>query len=251
MTASVSRDCLDTSVDLSPGSINVVDRDSWQTFGGGFDLPPPTSLISRVEDAINRIPRVNVELEPGAAFGVEYGRRDCCKDGQLTENGERYGQGQLSAAGTVDVQLWGPPTIEKEFDWGVVSGTVLFEAGVFINSTISAALQAGYRWNDCKPEECAFGVFKAGIDIVTQARFEAIAFGRAFGYEYELDDISFKITAPLKVGVSGSLSYNGNDNCNGFSGGLGVDDVVFIVELSVAGVTLSYQHVIWESTLKI
>lgn len=252
-TASVKRKCLEKTVNLQTASVQVVDRDNFTSFSIS-GIPAPDPLVQRLQDTINRIPRVNVNLRSERAsvgFAVEGGRRDCCKNGQLQENGEWYGQIGFAVSGRIDAQLWGPPTFEESFDWEIVSGTVLFEVGIFVNSEIGAGMTGGRRVNECIPEDCLFGEIKAAIEITTQARFVAIAFGRIAGFEYELDDINFKITAPLKVGVSGSVKYNSNDSCSGFAGSFGVDDIIFILALEVAGYTATFQHVIWESTLKL
>lgn len=250
MTASVTRKCLDTTVDLNAVSTNVVDRNNFTAYGITTEIPAPTPVIKKIEDTINLIPRVSVKLEPGASYGLEAGQRQCCKDGSLTENGEWYAQASMGISGSIDAQVWGPPGVDERFDWGFASGVLYIKAGLFINTSIGASVTAGIRKDICKPEDCIYGSFKSSIAIATQVKFEVIAVAHVLGREFVVDDLSFVVTFPLQITVFGSITYNKNDACDGFKGNAGLDDIVFVASVTLSGKSLPFQRTVWESTAK-
>ncbi|MEX0325925.1 MAG: dockerin type I domain-containing protein [Puniceicoccaceae bacterium] len=247
--ASVARDCAPEAVDLEQASVSVVERGEFNKVSVGIDAPdPPTALIQKIEDTLNKIPRVSVELKPSLGLGLEGGVRDCCINGEFREDGERYSKGSLTISGSIEGKIYGPPTIDFYIDLKFFAALLKIDAGVGIDSSLNFGGALGKRVNDCKPSEnCLFAAISASIEMTTKVKFEVRSIVEVFGKKYSLADINFQIKAPLKVGVKGSLAYNSEDACEGFKGSLGIDDITLLVAIQITDdIGISFERTIFK-----
>ncbi|MCC5808242.1 MAG: dockerin type I repeat-containing protein [Opitutales bacterium] len=201
----------------------------------------PTGAINRFSQALSRIPRITAKVD--AVQGSTGGwMQDCCPEGatQPISNGKMETSTSLTLNGTVEGQVWGPPIVRIQADFKVVRGTVLLEAGVFVFANPSVGGSFGAKRNDCINERCAFFEFSANLSIGLEARVKATAEG-CIGWwcgGFNIEVVPASIAANFKGGIK-------VDSCEGVTGTIGLDSIVFSCALKAYGISVGYSYKIY------
>jgi hypothetical protein len=204
----------------------------------------PPGLKDKIQNVINSIPGVHVNLEE-VEGKVTAQARDCCKDGKIVKNGESYHEASLElSAKLFGITIWGPPTISKEFDFGVLIAQVDFQAGVVLEGDFKVGGVVGFRESDCIPESCPYGSVNAGAAIKTKLTLEAIGCVETFWTTKHCADIEIT-PAEITVGIEGSINYNTKEACNGFTGDVKLLNILFNATFKVGDVGINYQYQIY------
>jgi len=204
-------ECCDNDTCVTPDT-------SWET-SGSYNLEAPDGILEEINGAINTIPNVSISLD-SASVSAEKKQRDCCKaDGTLIENGERKAETDVSAEASVDVTVWGD-SVEIEFGTETWGGEIEITAEVRAVADISLSVSAGYRWNDCLDEDCAFGSYSGDPTVGLEAEASAQVCIRLWGVDLCAD---VGITAAVYSDWSIDVTYNESDCDDGLEGSGSLD----------------------------
>ena len=238
--ACVNGACKGTPVDLG-GVIN----DS--TFGAEINLP--SGLVDKANNALHYIPGLGGVNFKEAKVGVSGTAKNCCdKNKGKIDHGIKEGELEVGlSADLFGITLWGPPTISKQFDFGVVVIDTDLELGVKFSGSISLSAKGGLRKDECKGEQCAYGSVGGSASIGLKATASAI--GCIETWFSDKGCAGLTVTpAAISTSISGSVGYNLRDCKSGWDGKFNLGKVVFKAEISpnIPGVgALSYEYEIF------
>jgi hypothetical protein len=232
--------CKGTPVDLG-GIIN----DS--TFGAEVNLP--AGLVDKANAALHYIPGLGGVNFEEAKVGFSGTAKNCCdKVKGKIEHGLK--EGELEVSLSVDLKsftLWGPPTISKQWDFGVVVLDTDLELGVKFTGSISLNAKGGLRKDECKGEQCAYGSVGGSAGIGLKATASAIGCIETWATDKGCAGLTIT-PAAINTSISGSVGYNLRDCKSGWDGKFAIGKVVFKAEISpnIPGVgALSYEYEIF------
>lgn len=194
------------------------------TVGAGADLPDV--LKNGLQNAINKIPGVNAQLE-SLKLGVTEKVKDCCDP----STGNSVPEGKTETTTTIqatirnlNVQIWPlPPTmLDKTFSASafgqIVEVRILFLAGVFIRSDLTFGGEAGLRTDACGTENCGFGGITASlslglaVELSAQACFESTLTNQDCTPTLDIS------AAPIVLAIEGHAGLNEAKCDEGLSG---------------------------------
>ena len=120
--------------------------------------------------------------------------------------------------------LWGPPTITRKMDFGVVEISIDIEAGIKIDNNASLNASAGQREDMCKGEDCWFGAIDSRITVTPKATLEAILCEETFWTSRQCQGLTF---TPLGVDISfrAQVTYNEASCQEGFKGSVNLGKI--------------------------
>ncbi|MEM9557543.1 MAG: carboxypeptidase regulatory-like domain-containing protein [Acidobacteriota bacterium] len=140
------------------------------------DLKIPSSVVGRLNSAIQRVPGLSGVTFKEARVGVRGRARDCCDE---MDGLKPLGTKEASATGvlTADIRgipLWGPPTFSREIDFGLAIISVDFEVGVRFDVNFRINGEIGRSFSECTGEDCSFASFNASLDPQFRVTLDAI-----------------------------------------------------------------------------
>jgi hypothetical protein len=202
-------------------------------------------IRQKVQDALNRIPGVNVTLTEVQAEYAE-NHRDCCSHGTLNFDGEGKGEGTGTLSANIDdVTLWGPPRISRPFNFGFAVIRVDFDAGVKLSADFSASGTIGNRYNYCKEEFCPYGSLGVDVTWTCDAGVEAILCAKTRWTSEKCAGIDITL-ASVEVQISGNLRCNSGESCDGCTGDLTFMKIEFVATFKCNGVGVEFRYTIDE-----
>jgi hypothetical protein len=143
------------------------------TFTGDVSLPD--GLVSRVNNALSRVPGLGVTLKE-AKLGAEGKVKDCCdKDRGVISEGFKEAKAFFEVSADVKgLTLWGPPTISKMFLVPVplapeVAIWVDLQAGIKADGKLKFNASGGRSQDLCKDKDCTFGEIKGTSTVTLKA----------------------------------------------------------------------------------
>jgi hypothetical protein len=231
---------------VSFGSTNCADSDEkdwdWVETGSialvSDDLAPVVSIKNAVEAAINTLPGVNVDVSCVAGTATTY-EKDCCENGFRTNSLHRA-QGSLTVSCSAEsIPIWGPPSIDKEFDFGVAVIDVTFQCNVSIDVGFSATGYCGKQWSTggCSDVNCVYAGFEADISLGASVTCEAIACVDTIWTSEHCVGISI-VPASITATVKGNCEFG----CGASGGSLTLGSVIFSASFTCAGVQVKYDY---------
>lgn len=201
-------------------------------------------LVAKLQNVVNKIPRLNVELKESTAR-LESGARDCCRGNDLIEDGESYTEGQYIISGKARAKIWGPPTIRTVVDFKVVKAALVFDAGINVDAEIRFVGQGGSRESQCAGVSCNYGQVGADFRIIPNVSIKLSAYVRIFGRLFGLQDIEVT-PASLVIPISGRIGWNSRSSCDGFNGTITIGSVTFRAVFKYCGVGVQYTQRVWD-----
>jgi len=150
-------DSFTTNVSVPSGwetGIGVPSFTAWQN-----QLNKVDNIKNKTKEAITAIP-ANIEIK-GPDFSFSFQKKDCCKDGIVTDDGEKQVSGTISGSiSATDVAL-APPPWTASFNKNIQRYGYVFEVKVNYGLLLDVAGEfkgsIGYRVNECVPEDCFTG----------------------------------------------------------------------------------------------
>ena len=242
-TASVDRECAPESIMLDSNEVEV-EQGIFADATISLAVTAPPQLKQKINQAINKIPGVNVELEEVSGSYTSKSR-PCCKNGAIQEDGERYKEGSMTLSASLKgITIWGPPTISRQFDFTFAIISIDFNVGVKLDSDFSITGTVGKRWDDCVPEECLYGSFGGEVSLTPKVQIEAIACLETFWTSEKCVGVDITpLSFPIKVG--GSVGYNSKQACNGLTGEFNLFSIDFKADFKVNGVGVEFNYPIY------
>jgi len=204
--------------------------------------------VDNINAAVNQIPNVDVEITE--AKGAITGKwRDCCDDANiLNAGGERYIQFTATLSADIeDIVIWGPPTIDATFEIAeVLRADIEITAGVTLASDFSVSGTCGKRLDDCIPEECGYGSFKADVDLELSATLDMSYCIKLLWWEH-CGSIEWT-PASVSCGFAVGVSYNSPTSCTeGFAGESCLKDITFKTSFKIGStVGLEFERSIYD-----
>jgi hypothetical protein len=132
-----------------------------------FSFSMPENINSKIESAINTIPRVeNVSIDE-TTISASAASRDCCQGSKLKIDGERYAEGEVELSADIGgIEIAGDSVTERL----IISGTGV---GVKVRATLRALVtadftvkgKAGRRKDECDSKDCFYGELAANPSI--------------------------------------------------------------------------------------
>jgi hypothetical protein len=221
----ISGACKGTPVDLSKFR-----EDS--TFGAEVTLP--RGVVDKANQALHFIPGLGGVNFKEATVGFSGQAKDCCdKNTGKIDYGIK--EGSLSVSLSADIKgltLWGPPSISKEFDFGIAVAQIDFAAGVVFDSNFSLSAEGGLRKNECKNETCAFGQLSGSATGTLKATVEGIFCIETWWTSKVCGGLTIT-PASISISVSAALTYNKPECNSGFGGNITIGKVVFKAKFAV------------------
>lgn len=224
------------------GVVKDKDTGDWlndDSFGASIVLPD--TVKNKIQNAINKLPNVNITLKETKISAV--GRvKDCCvpDTGNFIDKGLKEGEGKFEVSAALkNIKLWpapGTPSIHVQEDltaFGqIVEVQVVLDAGVFFDTDFVVEALGGKRINECKGDDCSYGSLTANIDLALFAQAQALAcFDSTVTNEYCGES---NITpANISTGVTGGVTYNIPECNSGIDGTFGIKPVVFSVNIKL------------------
>jgi hypothetical protein len=161
------------------------------------------------------------------SLGGEKRTKDCCDpQNGVTKDGLQETEGQFELAAELKgLTLWGPPTITREFDFGVAIISVDIEVGVKIDNNAKLTISGGERVDRCKGDDCAFAGVNSGLTIEPKATLEAIGCGETFWTTKLCGGLN---VTPLSVEINfqAGINYNKNTCKDGLTGNVTIGQIV-------------------------
>lgn len=224
------------------GEVKEKDTGAWyndDSLSASVELP--SGVKNRIQDAINKLPNVNVTLKETKVSAT--GRmKDCCDptSGGFKEKGLKEAEGKFEVSAALrNLKLWpapGAPSIHVQQDvtaFGqIFEVQVVLDAGVFFEADFIVEALGGLRENQCLPEQCLFGSLTANVDFALLARAQALGcFDSTLTNEYcaELSLTPAKISS----GITGGVTQNIPSCSSGLDGTFGIKPIVFSVEIKL------------------
>lgn len=131
--------------------------------GWSRNLNKVDEIKNKTKGALQAIPaRVTIS---GPTVTLDYGKGDCCNNGNVIADGKKTVKGTLTAGINASVPMASPPwtaavEIEKR-KFGYVFKLQL-QYGLFLDVGANFEGVLGYRWDECVPEDCFIG--SIGLD---------------------------------------------------------------------------------------
>ena len=217
---------------------------SWKgVVSNSFTADP--ALVGKINSAVNKIPMVNVNLT--SAKGTASGdKKDCCLSDELQSDGIGYAQGSLTVSGNLKgLKIFGPPTVDRRYDFTVVEVEIEFEVGASLNADLSVGGTGGSRWDDCNNEACNYGSFDVNATLGAVATIDILACVETWFTSKKCIDIQATV-ADVSVGVSGSITSGDKDTClDSVSGTVDISDVEYSATFRVAEYEITYTRSIY------
>jgi hypothetical protein len=217
--------CTGTKVDLSG-----IRQDS--TYAAEAKLPD--GLVEKVNEAINYIPGFGGVRFKEATLGFSGSAKDCCgkESGKIP-----YGlkEGAIAVQLSADLKgitVLGPPTITKQFDFGVAVIDVDLEFGVVGDGSVALSAEGGKRSNACEKKECFFGQIGGSVSYGFKATASAISCVETVYTSKVCGGLT--VTPAAIVGsITAAVTYNKPECDAGWGGNVTVGKIVFKAELAV------------------
>ena len=223
--------------------------DNWSTDDINLIVTSNNLMImtvkNKLESAINLIPGVNVELE-SVVGEYDSKSRNCCDNGNIVENGEKYKKGSLSLSCEIgQLPIWGMPSITKTICFpGLAEIEITFQAGVYLTASIDVTGYAGGRQMQCLPsEECFFAGVSPSLNLNLNATCEAIICQDTIWTSPTCHGVQVT-PASINASITGNVQYNSETNCDGLSCSITLLPIEFVAEFSVNSVGGIYRHTI-------
>lgn len=213
----------------------------------GLSAKVPTGMLSKWENALNKIPRVRAEV--GAVKGETTGwTQDCCPPGDPCAdpitNGKKKTDTSVQLTAEIKGKIWGPPLIHFEADLKVALVEFLLDVGV--NIVFSGGVGGGFgaESDDCAGKFCAYfeftGNLSIGLEVLIEATAEACI---GWGSWAACGDFDFTVKpASIAANFKGFLKA---DTCEGFTGDITLDAIEFSAEFEAFGVSAVYKYKIY------
>ena len=167
------------------------------------------------------------------------------RNNSIIQDGTIQGDGTISfKIGGKDIPIpqWSLPTVNREFDFGIVLVEVDFEVGVFWDFSVTVSGTGGKRYNLCDNEDCYYGKLGLGAALGIGPKFEAILCTESWWTIRECTGILIR---PIYVsaGLNGTMGWNQNSCSEGFSATASVGDITVKAEFNVwEGVGVVWSH---------
>lgn len=166
-----------------PGSANwnwvaTSENGSLSNTGASYQL---ATLKTAMTSAFNDIPNAYFNFTTSYSGPVVY-YKNCCAPGEVTVvSGRKKVQEDVTFYynGNDPIQIWGLPSIEQTFNLYVATVSVEFEAGVYINPTLSFTASYGREWDvsvggvSCGDDACNFAKMTSALHIDAYASLTA------------------------------------------------------------------------------
>ncbi len=186
---------------------------AWHQAGPTASFSINTPLAGKI---ISAIPSVTVEEKKAATFSIY--NRNCCKNGEVTINGDKAYEGSFGYKITAkDVELWGKtsPEITVVNALGITY-KMKFKAGVFFKTALSLTGTAGKRVAGCTDPEEEWLYFKlsSGATISLDAEGSITTTYQSFG---DPDVNTFGVTfASATMDIMTSCTWNSREEKSGW-----------------------------------
>lgn len=166
-----------------PGSYNwdwVATSENGSLSGTGASDKLVT-LKTKMTSAFNKIPNAYFNFTTSYSGPVVY-YKNCCAPGDVTVlGGRKKVQEDVTFYYNANepIQIWGLPSIDATFNIVVATVSVQFQAGVYINPSLSFTASYGKEWDvsvggvSCGDEACTFAKMTCAPHIDAYALFAA------------------------------------------------------------------------------
>jgi hypothetical protein len=225
--------------------------DEWTSVNGTFASNPSIVKVSeKITKALSYIGiSESLKLTPSAKASVR--TKDCCEqtDG-IKEKGLTETEGSVGVSVSAGIQIWGPPSVDRQFDVLVGKIDVKLEFGASIDAGIGATIKGGKRTDLCKEEDCTYAGTDLNITVAPTLKAEAIVCTVTPWTDEACAGVSVK-PASLEISIIGSAGYN-LENCeSGADGTITIGELKFVASIDLDAVPdskgLSYEAIIYKA----
>ncbi|WP_372621464.1 carboxypeptidase regulatory-like domain-containing protein [Alteromonas stellipolaris] len=208
--------------------------DQWSSIGGAFTSNPGIDIIANKLNRALAAARIkdSVTLTPSAGATIK--TRDCCEQSTgVVEDGETEIEGSVTVGLDLpDIPIWGPPTISREVDFGVVIVDIDFEFGIKVKSTIALQISGGQRMNMCKLEDCYYANLDTQFSLSPTAIAEAIVCAETLWTSRSCGGVSVT-PASLAITFKAGVGVNRSSCNSGVTGTIDLAEIKFIASASL------------------